>query len=167
MFAYQAMSEEEAMAERFQLIKEGEYDAIISASQDKVSSSGNDMMDMTVTVFDAEGKAHEVRDFLVFMKAMMWKIVHCAGSAGMMPTYQAGKLCSETITGKRVRVKVGIDAGKPIPEDRLNGKPFGSCYPDKNKIEDYLKRDNVAQPTANVVPIPKFQEDVLDDDVPF
>lgn len=166
MFAYQAISEEEAMAERFQLLKEGEYDAIISASQDKVSSSGNDMMDMTLTVFDDDGKTHEIRDFLVFTKPMMWKIVHCAGSAGIMPTYQAGKLCSDTITGKRVRVKVGIDTGKPIPEDRLNGKPFGSCYPDKNKIEDYLKRDNVAS-NNNSVPIPKFQEDVLDEDVPF
>ncbi len=153
MFAYEVMNEQQAMAERFQLLKEGEYDAIITSSEDKVSAnSGNPMMDMTVTVFDKQGKAHDVRDFLVFTKAMMWKVVHFADSAGCLPGYEDGKLCSEMAIDKHVRVKVAIESGKEIPQDKLNGKPMGSKYPDKNKIEDYIKKDENA---------------LVDDDVPF
>ncbi len=152
-FSYQIYTEQEAMSVRFQLLKEGEYDAIIKSSEDKVSAnSGNPMMDMTITVFDEQGKAHDVRDFLVFTKAMMWKVVHFADSAGISKEYEEGKLCSDIVIDKHVRVKVAIEQGKEIPHDKLNGKPLGSKYPDKNKIEDYLKKD----------------ENVLaDDDIPF
>ncbi len=166
MLNYEVLTEEEAMAERFQLLKNGEYDAIISTSEDKVSSSGNPMMAMVLTVFDEDGKTYDIRDFLVFTKSMMWKVVHCTQSGGCYNGYQDGKFCSEMAIGKRVKVKVSVEEGKEIAIDKLNGKPIGSKYPDKNKIDDYLKRDN-SSASANVVPIPKFKEDVLDDDVPF
>ena len=142
MFSYQVYSEQEAMIERFQLLKEGEYDAIISASHDKSSSTGNPMMDMTVSVFDENGKSHDVRDFLVFTKTMMWKVVHCADSAGVLPEYESQKFCSDAVIGKRVRVKVAMEEGSVIPDDKLNGKLPGSKYPNKNKIEDYIKRSD-------------------------
>jgi hypothetical protein len=154
MFDYEVMSETEAMAERFQLIKAGEYDAVITASKDAVSSSGNPMMDMTVCVYDNDGNKHEIRDFLVFTKTMMWKVIHFVTSAGILTLYESRKLCSDTAINCRVRVKVGVEEGKEIPEDKLNGKPYGSKYPDKNKIEDYLKRTDKGSPLA-------------DEDVPF
>lgn len=161
MFQYQPMSEQEAMAERFQLLKEGVYEAVITASKDTTSAnSGNPMMDMTVTVYDHDGKSHDVRDFLVFTKAMMWKIVHFADSAGLTKDYEDGALCSEKAINKAVMVKINVEDGREIPVDKLNGKPSGSKYPDKNKIEDYIKRDLQAEA------IKKFQDD-LNDDVPF
>jgi hypothetical protein len=52
MFHYEVLSEQEAMQERFQLLKEGEYDAVITASIDAMSTnSGNPMMDMTAAGF--------------------------------------------------------------------------------------------------------------------
>lgn len=162
MFAYQVYSEQEAMAERFQLMKEGEYDAIISASQDRVSAnSGNPMMDMTVTVFDDNGKSHDVRDFLVFTNTMMWKVIHCADSAGLIKEYEAGQFCSELVIGKRVRVKITIEQGGLIAEDKLKGKPLGSKYPDKNKIEDYVMKEN-QKPLVNDI-----SNAFKDDDIPF
>lgn len=163
MFAYEVLNEQEAMAERFQLMKEGEYDAIISASTDTVSAnSGNPMMDMTVSVFDDNGKSHDIRDFLVFTKTMMWKVVHCADSAGLLPEYESQKFCSNAIIGKRVRVKVNIESGGEIPEDKLKGKPVGSKYPDKNKIEDYVKKEDQKPLNTNNDGVP-FQ----DDDIAF
>lgn len=141
MFVYDVMSEQEAIEERFNLLKEGEYDAVISASQDKQSAnSGNPMMDITLQVFDENGKARDVRDFLVFTKTMMWKVIHFADSAGLLKPYEDGKLCSEVAVGNRVRVKIAIEEGGEIPHDKLKGKPVGSKYPDKNKVEDYVKR---------------------------
>ncbi len=162
MFAYEVMNEQEAMQERFQLMKEGEYDAIISASQDtKSANSGNPMMDMTVSVFDDNGKSHDVRDFLVFTKTMMWKVVHMADSAGILKEYEEGKLCSETVIGKRVRVKINVEQGGIIPEDKLKGKPLGSKYPDKNKIEDYVKKEDQKPLATN------NDDPFKDDDIAF
>lgn len=160
MFAYQIMSEYEAMQERFQLLKEGEYDAVVNESQDKLSSSGNPMMDMTVTLWDSDGKQHDIRDFLVFTTQMMWKIIHFANSAGILEEYEAGKLCSQVAINKHVRVKVTIEQGKEIPVDKLNGKTPGSKYPDKNKIEDYIKKEDQKPLEAN-------GSDFDDKDVPF
>lgn len=143
MFAYDVMSEQEAIEERFNLLKEGEYDAVVLSSQDKVSAnSGNPMMDVILQVFDENGKAREVRDFLVFTKSMMWKVIRFADSAGLIKQYESGTLCSEKAIDSRVKVKIVIEEGSKIPEDKLKGKPLGSKYPNKNKVEDYIKQED-------------------------
>lgn len=165
MFQYEVMSEQDAMQERFQLVKEGIYDAVITASQDTISAnSGNPMMDMTVTVYDENGKARDIRDFLVFTKAMMWKVVHFADSAGILKEYEAGKLCSEVAIGKRVQVKITVEEGSEIPQDKLKGKPLGSKYPDKNKVEDYIKKGDQGVPG---VQDPNSPPPFTDDEIPF
>ena len=161
-FSYTPITEQEAIEERFNLLKEGEYDAVIAASQDKQSaSSGNSMMDITLQVFDENGKARDVRDFLVFTKTMMWKVIHFADSAGLLKHYEEGKLCSEVAVGNRVRVKITIEEGGEIPQDKLKGKPVGSKYPDKNKVEDYVKKDDQKPLEQKAVDDP-----FADDDMP-
>jgi len=174
MFNYTPMDEVEAMQERFQLLPVGEYDAVIEKSTDTTSSnSGNPMMDMTLSVYDQEGKPHSVRDFLVFTKKMMWKAIHCAESAGVMDQYKNGKLCSDLLQGKSVRVKIAIEEGRIIPEDKLQGKAPGSKYPDKNKVEDYVKKtsqsSNGAGSAGNYSRPPMQQIPLSDEDsdVPF
>lgn len=157
-FNYEILSEQEAMAERYQLLKEGEYEAVVTASEDKVSSKGSPMMDMTLTVYDDNGKTHEVRDFLVFTKPMMWKVVHFCNSAGIIKEYEAGNLCSETAINKRVKVKIAVEQGSEIPLDKLKGKPAGSRYYDKNKIDDYVKKESKEKTQG---------ADFIDDDLPF
>lgn len=138
-FTYDVLTESEAMQERFQLLKDGEYDAIIASSEDRMSkNSGNPMMDMTLSVYDDNGHIHTVRDFLVFTKSMMWKIVHCADSAGLSKEYLDQKFCSDIIVGKSVRVKISTEEGGEIPLPNLNGKAIGSKYPSKNKVDDYV-----------------------------
>jgi hypothetical protein len=157
-FSYQVMSEQEAMEARYQLLKEGIYEAVISTSIDKTSSTGNPMMDMTVSVYDENGKAHDIRDFLVFTEKMTWKAIHCAESAGILQEFQEGKFCSELVQNKRVKVKIAIEKGGIIPEDKLKGSPLGSRYPDKNKIEDYLKDCEQASKESN---------ELVDSEIPF
>lgn len=162
MFVYDVMSEQEAIEERFNLLKEGEYDAVITVSHDKTSAnSGNPMMDMTLQVFDEAGKARDVRDFLVFTKTMMWKVIHFADSAGLLKQYEDGKLCSEVAIGNRVRVKIGIEEGGEIPQDKLKGKAAGSKYPDKNKVEDYIKKED-----QKPLPLKAEDDPFADDDMP-
>lgn len=158
MFQYPIMTEEDALSERFQLLKSGDYDAVVSASTDKQSHSGNPMMDITLSVFDSNGKSHDIRDFLVFTPACMWKVITFAKSAGIKKEYDDGKLCSQIAINKLVKVKVAIEEGKEIPADKLNGKPMGTKYFDKNRITDYLFSEDT-----------KFsgKEDFQDDETPF
>ncbi len=170
MLQYEILSEEQAMQERFQLLPKGEYDAVIVKSEDKQSHSGNPMMDMTLHVYDKEGHQHPVRDFLVFTKSMMWKAIHCAESAGIIDQYKSGQLCSIGIQGKSVRVKIGIEEGKEIPEDKLGDRSRGAKYPDKNKVEDYVKNDSQSsKQTAGSYTRPPMQIPLSeeDSDVPF
>lgn len=163
MFQYDVMSEQEALAERFQLIKEGIYEGIITSSQDTKSSTGNPMMDMIVTVYDENGKPHEVRDFLVFTKTMMWKVIHFCDSAGILKEYETGNLCSKVAIDKRVMVKIVVEEGKEIPQDKLQGKSMGSRYPDKNKVDEYIKQSDQGSKTpATGDNPPPF----TDDDIP-
>lgn len=161
MFDYDVLTEEQAMQERFQLLPGGDYDAVITSSVDKQSQSGNPMMDMTVDVYDVNGTPHSLRDFLVFTKGMMWKIIHCAESAGLMQAYESKKFCSDTVRGCTVRVRITTEKGGEIPEDKLKGKPFGSCYPDKNKIQDYLGKVEGNKFTQ------EKDESFIDDEIPF
>jgi len=139
MLNYQVMTEYEAMQERYQLLKDGIYDAVISASEDKVSAtSGNPMMKLTLQVFDENGKSHTVKDFLVFTKSMMWKVIHFAESAGVLKEYEEGKLCSDIVMQKRITVKISTEEGQEIPKEMLKGKALGARFPDKNKVDDYI-----------------------------
>lgn len=156
MFHYQVMSKDQAMQERYNLLKEGVYEAVINTSVDKTSSTGNPMIDMTLNVYEDTGMIHNVRDFLVFTPKMMWKVIHCAESADVVKEYEAQQFCSDLLVGRKVKVKVVIEEGSPIPDDKLNGKPFGSKYPNKNKIDDYIS----SQSAQN-------GNDFLDDDIAF
>lgn len=161
MFDYDVLTEEQAMQERFQLLPDGDYDAVITSSVDKQSQSGNPMMDMLVDVYDATGKPHSLREFLVFTKGMMWKVIHCAESAGLMKEYESKKFCSDAVRGCTVRVRITTEKGGEIPDDKLKGKAFGSCYPDKNKIQDYLGKSE-SHHSAQVK-----DDSFIDDELPF
>src|ERR1700679_133240 len=110
MLNYQIMSEKEAMDEKFSLLKEGIYDAVVISSEDRVSSTGNPMMDITLAVYDDNGKTTNVRDFLVFTPKMMWEVISFSKSSGLMEAYISGKLCSEISINQRVKVKIGVES---------------------------------------------------------
>jgi hypothetical protein len=159
MFTYQVYTEEEAIEERFNLLKEGEYDAVIISSEDRVSSSGNPMMAIMLQVFDENGKARDVRDYLVFTKGMAWKVIDFANSAGVSKQYVEGKLCSEIVVGNCVRAKIKVQEGDEISQDKLKGKPDGSKYPSKNVVDYYIKRSIVIQKESK--PVDQFKDDIL------
>jgi len=161
-FVYEVLTKEQAESERFQLLTPGNYEAVVTRAQDRQSSTGNAMMDITLSVFDNNGISHDIRDFLVFTKPMMWKIVHFAESAGLYDIYEQGKLCSEAALNKHVNVKVGVEEGREIPLDKLNNKPAGARYPSKNKVVNYFLREKtVTTMTGNLATALK------DDDLPF
>lgn len=156
MFDYTVMTEKEAMGKRFELMKDGDYNAVVEQSDAKVSpNSGNKLIELSLSVYDESGKKHFVKDFLVFTDKMMWKPIHFFESAGLKEEYEQKKLSHHIIEGKNVRVRISTQVGSVIPKDKLNGKPEGSTYPDRNIVIDYI----LNKKTLN--------ENEFDSDLPF
>ena len=153
MSLYKAMSEEDVMKARFDLLEDGDYDAVVKSSVESMSRSNNVMADMSVAVYDKAGNAHDIRDFLVFTAKMLWKIKHFCDSSGQQKLYEEEKFTPLDAANQSVRVRVRTQKGNEIPFEKLNGKPVGSCYPDKNVIEDYLpgKSDVIGKPADEFI----------------
>lgn len=165
MLAYEPMSEQDALKERYYLLDDGEYDGVIEKCELKQSASGNQMLDLTISVFDKNGKANPVRDFLVFTPKMMWKVIHCADSAGLLKEYEEKKLSEHMLVGMNVKVLLKQQQGNVIPHDKLKGKPYGTLYPNKNVVEDYLKRTGTT--ASQKAPVNTASPAPFDDDIPF
>ena len=156
-FNYSPMSEEQAMQERFSLMPEGEYQAVVEKYTPKTSKKGNAMAELVLHVYDANGRAHQIYDWLVFSTGMAWKLRHFCISAGLEKEYDEGRFHPDMAVGKNVVVKVVVQMGQEIPADRLNGKAPGAKYPDKNAVEDYILG---TKPDRNV-------PSEFSDDIPF
>lgn len=159
MSLYRALNEEEVMKARFNLLEDGEYDAVVKVATRRTSQSGNIMADMTLAVFDKLGNSHEVRDFLVFTEKMLWKIKHFCDSSGQSEIYLQELFEPEMAEQQHVRVKVARQVGNEIPFEKLQGKPVGSKYPDKNVIDDYIPGKGAS--------IGKPADEFISDNIPF
>lgn len=163
-FAYKPMTEQDAMKARYQLLDDGEYDAVVFDILPRMSSSNNWMWEIYLNVYDKNGNVTKIRDYLVFSEKMMWKVIHCADSAGLSQEYMDGKFMPELLKNASIRVAIKTQAGSEIPVEKLQGKAPGSKYPDKNVVNDYVKRI-VTPKAANDATAPA--KPAFDDDIPF
>lgn len=158
MFTYQPLTEQQCNEARYQLLKDGIYEAVIKKSEFQKSRNGNPMFKMTLDVFDDKGSIFFITDYLVFTPQMMFKVKHFCESAGLQKEYESGEFCQPDLAVQRnVFVKIKTQKGKEIPDENLDGKPKGSCYPDKNVVDDYVVIEKKQSK----------EEDFFDDAVPF
>jgi hypothetical protein len=132
------------------LIDAGEYIAHIDNATEKKTKNGKyDMIELELEVHDMSGRPRKLRDWIVFMDEMSWKLRHAAKSAGLIEKYDNDTLIDKDFIGTRVVIKVGIKDGD-------KGK--------MNNVIDYLPSDNVAN-------APKKSEglgsEFFDDALPF
>jgi hypothetical protein len=107
------------------LLKAGWCDlARIIEAAEKTAKSGKPMIEILVSVPDAEGNERQLPDWLLpTSKLGAFKFRRCCEAVGAMAEYQAGSISAEDFPGNDVRVKLGVR------------KQRG--YPDSNVIEDY------------------------------
>lgn len=130
------MSEEDAAA--INLLPKGEYDAVVKTAVEKVSkASGNDMIELDLTVYGSQGEQKLVRDWLVSTDGGQAKLQRFCKSADLWETYQAGEICADSLRDASVRVKVVIEEGK-------------DGFQAKNKIADYLPRKLPVNPQTEL-----------------
>lgn len=129
------------------LLEPGVYDYEVVYAQDKVSKSGNDMIELKLRIFSDRGE-RLIHDYL--LEAIAYKLRHFCESAGILSQYEAGSLIAEDCLGKAGKLKLGIQRDKT------------GAYPDKNTVQDY-EVDGASEPK----PVRFEQVALKDDNVPF
>lgn len=136
-FNYNAMNEEDCQKARFDLIPDGEYPFYVEGATEKLSKAGNDMIELSLVIWDRDGKEHKIKDFLLATERMMWKNRHFCESTSMIDVYEANQFCASHAVGKNGKCKIGQQKGQP--KDRSN--PNGEKHPDRNVVVDYIQAD--------------------------
>lgn len=126
------------------LLAVGEYDASVKVAEEKISKSGNEMIELQLEVY-SEGRRVPVFDYLM-AEGFEWKMRHFCESAGL--DYERGEMSDSELIGLSLRVHLGQE------------KQAG--YPMKSKVTDYVPRLQAGVATGGAV-----SESGVDDDLPF
>lgn len=144
-------SENEIASEN--LLTPGVYGFEIIEASDEISKAGNEMIKLTVHVFD-DGSPVTLYDYL--MEKVAYKLRHAAEVCGLLDDYERGALDALDFQGKTGRCKVVIQKDKT------------GQFPDKNGIADYLKSETAAPTRApGGGSRAKTPAGDIDDEVPF
>lgn len=109
------------------LLPEGEYPFEISGGEDKVSKSGNEMIELLVRVYKPDGNFSIVHDYL--LESIAYKLRHAAETCGLLEKYEAGELKGQDFIGKTGMLKLKIQKDK------------AGQYADRNTVADYIVKD--------------------------
>lgn len=99
----------------------GTYDFECHDAADDVSKgSGEDMIKLTLYVFNDQGDKRTVYDYLPSSAKAQWKVRSFAKSVGLIADYEAGELNCYDIVGKTGKLKLGIKRAQgEYSEDNL------------------------------------------------
>jgi hypothetical protein len=136
------------------LMKAGTYPFTVSNAKDKISKNGNDMIELNLEVFDKEGRAFHIFDYL--LEAIPQKLFAFCVSTGMEQKYHSGSLESLDCIGKSGYVEVEVQKGSANPQ--------GGTYPDKNNVKKYIVKPVGAVPDIYVR---QEKKEEFDSDIPF
>lgn len=129
------------------------YSFEIIEATDRVSKSGNDMIELKLKVFNNEGSYIFVNDYL--LESMAYKLKHAADVCGLSDQYLAGSLVGMDFVGKSGTVKLKIQKSKD------------AAYADKNVIGDYVVNRDEHTALLNGTPASSEPRNVMDDTIPF
>lgn len=132
------------------LLSEGTKDFTIITAREYVSDKGNPTFELSLSVFDENGEARSIRDWVTPKFPKKFKHLHDA--LGMLDLYAKGDTKAEDLHDKsgKLILKIG--------EPRTNKDGFEVRY---NEVVDYVKKDD------GMVDMPKPVSAVIDDEVPF
>lgn len=130
------------------LLEPGIYQFQVSSAINEVSKSGNEMIKLSLLIWDKEGNTHHLYDYL--LEAMAYKLRHFCETMGLINKYEQGELHPSDCIGKQGHIELVIQEGK--------FKDNGERYPNRNAVKDYI------QSSGETLSHPVTLEDA---DVPF
>lgn len=154
MYTFNSMTEEQLDA--LSLVPPGNYDFEVLKATKKVSKTGNPMAELQVQIWDAEGRTHNIYDYLVFsgVPLNIRKISHFCKAVGLKEAYDKGQL-PEDLYGYSGKCKVDVRDPQPNPN--------GGFYDKKNVIVDYLESSQEESAKRKEAAVQKS----VDEDIPF
>jgi hypothetical protein len=153
---FQAKTEKQINEEN--LIPEGVYPFDVMNADNKTSKAGNEMIELELRIYCADGRERSLNDWL--MPKMAFKLFHFCAYCGLSQQYDAGTLTAADCVGKSGFVKIGIQADKQ------------GQYPDRNSVKDYV-RPEPKLGSAKIAPAPLTEKQIGNvtegpaEDVPF
>ena len=114
-----------ADASGFQPWPAGEYAFEVKDCVEAVSTSGNEMIKLTLAIFTPDGASRTVFDYLLSTDKGQWKVRHFMQAIGLLPSYEAGIIETTEIFGRSGQCKVSI-------------RPARDNYAAQNQVVDYL-----------------------------
>lgn len=127
-----------------QLLKEGEAHFQVINAEDKTSKAGSEMIELSIKVWDIDGKPGNIFDYL--LPKLAWKIKHFCEATGMIDKFENESLCADDCNGK---------TGKLF----IKTQPAFGQYPEKSVVKDYIKS---TEDVKKIEEKPPF-----DDEIPF
>lgn len=115
----------------------GEYDAVVTKAEQKVSKKGNDMIELELTVYGPAGAEATVKDWILSNDTGAYKLQRFCKSSGQWDLYQAGEISADHCLNQNVTVKLGIQ------DDNAD-------FPPRNKIVDYMPRKLDSKPSSEL-----------------
>lgn len=147
--SYTPKTEEELAKEG--LMPDGIYDFKVVETSDKPSKKGNDMYTLKLHVYDTDGNARVVYDYIALGNNFgERKLRHAADACALLDIYSTGKLKPSDFKDTEGKLQIKIQDGNvdyPLP---------------KNVVADYVKRAPKESVETGALP-----EDVFNDDLPF
>ena len=131
------------------LMPQGQYSFEVIDAKDRVSKSGNEMIELKIKIWDSNGKERIIYDYL--LDSMAHKVKHfCQGQSpcSLIDVYDMGELLAEHCLNKTGYLELIIQKDKT------------GIYGDKNAVKDYIVKD---KNTAEV----KKEDPFFDDDISF
>lgn len=140
------------------LLEPGTYELVVREAEERVSSKGNPMIALELEPTEHPGVL--IREYLVATQAAMFRIKNFCEAAGLTQKFEAGRLTEDDCRGSKVRARVMVEEGGE--------------YPDKNRVEEYLKLGGIPTGEGAVsgsavpaAPAGGGHQGIDEDDIPF
>lgn len=126
---YRAWTKEEDEARG--VIEKGTYPFIVVAIEKKMTKKGTyEMLEVTLMIVDYSGQKRRIKDWIVLMDEMGWKLRHLAITCGLLQSYEDGSLEASDFLNKDGAVEIGITEMKDVDGNKTGKKT--------NQIIDYV-----------------------------
>jgi hypothetical protein len=154
---YKIYTEEQAQAMNTPLV-EGEAKFEVIDAEERLSSNGNEMMVLTLSIIDSAGSQGTLKANLIALEKVAFKIRHFWESVGMLARYEHST--SEDGDGEINAIEFIGKKGACIIKKQKSDNPK---YDGKLDVYDYIaSKEQQAYEKQDVK-----SEDSFDDDVPF
>lgn len=151
MFNFIPVSEDEIAKQN--LLDKGEYKFFVKKAEQKRSKAGNPMIELQLSILDANNREHLVFDYLMDHEALRYKIRHFCYSIGLGAKYESGAFSPEECVEKVGHAKIYI-------KEDASGQ-----YKPKNAVGDYLPLVKKEETELKIKA--STNEDPFDDLIPF